>query len=164
MVTISLVCVQLLKCELLGGQCQCCVHGCQHQHSDWHSRHTGDIWWLILTDVLGDKWSTVGSTGASLSANYSTFQLQTGHLSSLSLCLLICEDLPDKIPEEASVSIRLEHLAQELMPGMGSGCDHCQPLFPLSIIACQVATLICLSFNELKIWNSPEQTIFASKC
>ena len=87
----------------------------------------------------------------SLSANYSTFQLQTGHLSSPSLCVLICEGLPHRIPEEASVSTRLEHLAQDLMPGMGSSCDHCQPLFPLSILACQVATMICLSFNELEI-------------
>lgn len=46
MVTISLVCVQLLKCELLEGvnASVVCMVVSQHQHSDWHSRHTGDIW------------------------------------------------------------------------------------------------------------------------
>ena len=98
--------------------------------------------------TLANCW---GHRRYSLSSNYSNFQLQTGLLSSLSLCLLICEGLPHRIPEEASISTCLQHLAQDLMPGMGGSCYHCQPLFLLSILTCQVATMICLSFIELEI-------------
>ena len=57
----------------------------------------------------------------SLSANYSTFQLQTGHLSSPSLCLLICEGLPHRIP------LRVFDVGGEL----GEDVDACSVGFPM---------------------------------